>query len=101
MGFPIVTGDIGGIYTLPGVPPLFASFPMVAGSVKTFIHGRSIMLFGQATTGGGPIASASLFTLKTFVEGKPVLLGGAVTILGTGWIGGVLQPAGAANVQMS
>lgn len=101
MGIPIVQGDVGGIYTLPGVPPAFASFNMVAGSVKTFVNSRSVMLLGQATTTGGPIASASLFTVKTFVEGKPALLAGAVTNLSTGWLGGVLQPGNAGVVQMS
>jgi hypothetical protein len=101
MGLPVIAGDTGGIYTFPSVPPAFASFAMVTGSVKTFIHGRSIMLLGQAVTAGGPIASASLFSTKTLVESRPVLLGGAVTFLGTGWVGGVLQSSGAVNVQVS
>jgi hypothetical protein len=98
MGLPVVAGDIGGPYVYPSVPPLTASFPMTAGSVKTFFNGKSVMLLGQALTGGGPIITATLFTTVTFVEGKPVLLGGAVTNLGTGWLAGVLQPAGAPNV---
>lgn len=95
---PVVSGDIGGPYTYPSVPPLVASFPMLAGSVKTLFNSRSVMLLGQATTGGGPIISATLFSTKVFVEGKPVLCVGATTILGTGWIGGVLQGGGASNV---
>lgn len=98
MGLPVIVGDIGGPYTLPTVPPAVASFPMVAGSTKVFIHGRGVMLFGQAVTAGGAIAAASLMSTKTFIEGRPVLLGGAVTSLATGWIGGTLQAAGAGNV---
>lgn len=98
MGLAIVTGDIGGPYTLPGVPPIVASFPMVSGSVKTLFAGKSVMLFGQAFTAGGPIIAATLMSAKTLVEGRPVLLAGAVTMLGTGWINGVLQPGGAPNV---
>lgn len=101
MGFPIVVGDTGGIYTYPSTPPVMASFQMVQGSVKTFINGRGVMLFGQAVTTGGPIASASLTSVKTLIEGRPVLLGGAVTTLATGWLGGVLQPGGAGVVQVS
>lgn len=101
MGLPIIVGDIGGIYTYPSVPPLFASFPVTGGSSKTFIHGRAIALLAQAVTAGGPIVSATLFSTKTLVEGRPVLLGGAVTILGTGWLNGTLQPAGAGNVQVN
>lgn len=98
MGLPVVAGDIGGPYVYPSVPPLTASFPMTAGSVKTFFNGRSVMLFGQAITGGGPIISATLFTTKTFVEGRSVLLAGAVTNLGTGWLAGVLQGGNSPNV---
>lgn len=98
MPLPVVAGDIGGPYVYPSVPPLTASFPMTAGSVKTFFNSRSVMLFGQAFTGGGPIITATAFTLKTFVEGKPVLLVGALTNLGTGWLGGVLQNGGAPNI---
>lgn len=101
MGVPIVTGDIGGPYTLPTVPPAVASFPMTTGSVKTQFAGRSVMLLGQALTAGGPIIAATLVTTKTFVEGKPVLLAGAVTMLGTGWINGTLQPGGATNIQVN
>lgn len=98
MGLPVVAGDTGGPYVYPSVPPVYASFPMTAGSVKVFFNGKSVMLFGQAFTGGGPIISASLMTTKTFVEGKPVLLVGAMTMLGTGWLNGILQGGGAPNV---
>lgn len=98
MGLPVVAGDIGGPYVYPSVPPVYASFPMTAGSAKTFFNGRSVMLFGQALTGGGPIISATLMTSKTFVEGRPVLLVGAMTMLGTGWLNGVLQGGGAPAV---
>lgn len=101
MGFPVVQGDQGGIYTLPGIPPLFASFQMVSGSVKTFIGGRAIMLLAQAVTTGGPIVASSLNSVKTLVEGRPVMLGGSITSLSTGWIGGVLQAVGAASSGVS
>lgn len=98
MPIPVVAGDIGGPYTYPSVPPLTSPFPMVSGSTKVFFNGKSVMLFGQAFTGGGPIISATLMTSVTFVESKPVLLVGAVTMLGTGWINGVLQGGGAPAV---
>jgi hypothetical protein len=98
MPIPVVAGDIGGPYVYPSTPPVYASFPMMSGSVKTFFNGRSVMLFGQAFTGGGPIISATLMTTKTFVEGRPVLVVGSMTMLGTGWLNGVLQGGGAPNV---
>lgn len=101
MGVPVIAGDFGGVYTYPSVPPLFASFQMVSGSVKTFIHGRALMLYGQAGTSGGPIVAASLVSAKTLVENRPVLLSGAVTSLGTGWFGGILQGAGAVGVLLN
>lgn len=99
MGFPVVTGDIGGIYTFPSVPPQFASFPMVLGSVVTLFEGKSVMLVGNALTAGGPIATSTLFTTTTFVENLLVHLGGSVTNLATGWLTGVLAVGGAPTVQ--
>jgi len=91
MPIPVVQGDVGGPYVYPSTPPAYASFPMTSGSVKTFIGGRSVMLVGQANTGGGPIISGTLTSTKVLIEGKPVYVGGAVTMLGTGWLQGVLQ----------
>lgn len=98
MPIPVVAGDMGGPYVYPSTPPAYASFPMVSGSTKVFIKGRSVMLVGLANTGGGSIISGTLVSTKTFIEGKPVYLGGAVTMLSTGWLQGVLQAVNAANV---
>ena len=101
MGLPVVQGDIGGPYMYPSVPPVFASFPMVSGSTKTLFNTRSVMLLGQAFTGGGPISTATLISVQVFVEGKPILLGGAMTMLSTGWLFGVLQAVNAPNIQVT
>lgn len=98
MPLAVVAGDIGGPYVYPSTPPVYASFPMVSGSLKTFFNGRSVMLLGQATTAGGAIISASASTVKVFVEGRAVLIPGAVTILSTGWTNGVLQAGNAPNI---
>lgn len=97
MGVPVVAGDIGGPYMYPSTPPVFASFPMVSGSVRTLVSGRSVMLVGQAQTGGGPISAGTLFSVATLIEGKPVYFVGATTFLSTGWLNGVLQGGGATN----
>ena len=97
-GVPIVAGDVGGPYTLPGTPPQVASFSMLSGTTKVLINGRSVMVAGNAQTAGGAIASSTLVSIKTLIEGAPVHLGGSVTNLTTGWLGGVLQPSGASGV---
>lgn len=98
MPLAVVQGDIGGPYVYPSTPPAYASFPMVSGSVKTLFNGRSVMLVGQANTGGGAIIFGNPITTKVFVEGRLVYVGGAVTMLSTGWMQGVLQAANAPNV---
>mgnify|MGYP001583460257 CR=1 FL=1 len=97
-GVPIVVGDIGGVYTLPGTPPSFASFPMTGGVPNVLIKGAPVLTVAQGLTGGGPIVSSTLVSTKTLIGGSPVHLGGSVTNLGTGWIGGVLQATVAAGV---
>ena len=98
MPVPVVAGDIGGPYVYPSTPPQTASFPMVSGSTKVFIGGRSVMLVGAANTGGGAIIAGAPTTTKTFIEGKLVYVGGAVTTLSTGWLQGLLQATNAPNV---
>lgn len=97
-GVPVVVGDNGGIYTLPGTPPTQASFPMTGGVPNVLIKGSPVLTVAQGITGGGPIASSTLVSTKTLIGGSPVHLGGSVTNLATGWLGGVLQAATAAGV---
>lgn len=97
-GIPVVVGDIGGIYTLPGTPPTFSSFPMTGGVANVLIKGSPVLTVANGLTGGGPIVSSTLLSTKTLIAGSPVHLGGSVTNLGTGWTGGVLQATTAAGV---
>jgi len=100
MGIPIVSGDVGGPYTFPSVPPLVSPATMVTGSTSVFIGGKSVMLVGAANTSLGAIVSGTQFTSKTFIEGKPVHLAGSLTATSAGWLNGVLQGT-TLNVQIT
>lgn len=99
MGLPAVQGDIGVVYVHSSGAT--ASFPLLGGSTKVLVAGRSVCLLGQAMTAGGPIIAGAPTTTTTLVEGRAVYLIGAVTHLSTGWSGGTLVGASASPVFMN